>query len=258
MNDDFTSENLTEYLDDDDMRLLFSPGAIQAAQDAWHGTIGPVVTLSTVHAGALMGFGPALARAVLADIDWLSYVNGVWEDYQNTMDDGSVTGLDSLPYGFQQALEREQFEGGEQLNLRIAHAAGRGWTDLDLDADLLSLELAACEYSQDMLETAGARGRSEDATESAESEETEPWKVRFHADALTIVARPHDTDPTRIIVQVESRTAVRMYRITLHWADGTQSELEPCQTGLGMMPARFGDVATPDGKLPTSVSVGLL
>lgn len=253
MNDDFTPEDLVKDLNHD-MEILFGPGAIKAARDAWHGAIGPVVTLSTVHAGALMGFGPALAREVLADIEWLSYVNGIWEDYQKTMGIGSMTGLDSLPYGFQQTLELERYEGGEQLNLRIAHAAGRGWEDIDLDSDLLSLELAACEYSDDIQETAGTRGRGE----SAEDMESEPWQVRFRADALTILARPHSKDRNRIIVQLESHTTVRTYQVTLHWSDGTRTELASCQTGFGMMPVRFAAIVTPDGMMPASVSIRLL
>ncbi|WEV59388.1 hypothetical protein OZX67_02155 [Bifidobacterium sp. ESL0728] len=240
---------------DDNLAWLFDPDVLEAAHEAWHGQVGPVVTLSTVHAGAMRGFKPGLARTVLNDVHWLSYVNGVWEGYQDAMYTRNQTGLETLPLAFQDALRREKFEGGEQLNLQIAHAAGRGWTDADLDFELFSLELEARPFNQEVLVAPGMRGKK---TDQSPETEREPWEAQFHAESLVVLVRKRDANSDAIIVQLESQTEVRTYRLTLHWADGSVTQLDDCRTGLGMAPARFGNVTSPDGKLPTNVSVKIV
>ncbi|MBT1173812.1 hypothetical protein JS528_10800 [Bifidobacterium sp. MA2] len=234
--------------------LLLGPAARQAARDVWHGRRGPEISAWTIGRGATGGFGEELARAVLDDPELISQVNGIWESRQAAIGAANETGLEALPEGFRRAIRREERDGGPRLNLDIAHAAGRGWTDADWDMDLFSLELEACPFDETMLAAVGTRG--DDASREP-GKPVEEWETQFHADHLTVYARRHDTRAGVIIVQIESTTRPRTYRVTLHWPDGTSTELPPATTGVAMAPTRFGMVAAPDGALPERISIAL-
>ncbi|NEG55076.1 hypothetical protein [Bifidobacterium platyrrhinorum] len=232
--------------------LLHGPAARLAAREVWHDRVGPEISAWTIAQGATGGFGEELAHAVLADPELISRVNGIWEEYQDAIGAADETGLEALPEGFRRSIRREELDGGPHPNLDIAHAAGRGWTDVDWDMDLFSLELEACRFDETMLATVGTRG---DASPDGDAEPPEAWEVRFHADRLTVLARRHDTKPGMVVVLLESQTQPRTYRVTLHWPDGTSTTLDPVTTGVAMRPARFGMVASPGGALPERVSI---
>ncbi|MBT1180770.1 hypothetical protein JS531_02035 [Bifidobacterium sp. CP2] len=259
MDDDMTGKaDGATPMDERPEDLLSDPSFREAAREIWHGRVGPEVSAWTISQGATGGFGEDLARVVLADGALVSQVNGIWESLQTATGAANRTGLDALPVGFRRAIRQEERDGLPKLNLDIAHAAGRCWTDADWDADLFSLELEACAFDGTTLAAVGVRGDDGPAsagTVTGRAERTEPWEVQFHADHLTVLARRHDTNPHAIVVRLESDADLRTYRITLHWPDGTSSTLEPVTAGAATRPIRFGRVASPGGALPVRISV---
>ena len=241
--------------------LLFGKDSLQAARDVWGDEpAGPTVDAWTLHAGAMHGFGTALGYTVLADPRLVASVNDVWETYRRAMGLGNGTDLELLPVGFRNALEYErEYGGGDHPNLDIARMAGYGWSDWDLDADLLSLELAATPFDSAALITL-ARGSADDTTAGSSAaimatNTNEPWEKQFRGGCLIILARHRENTQDRIILELRSQARIRSYTLILHWQDGTQTSLGPVDAGQGMPPARFDGVLSPDGALPVRISV---
>lgn len=238
--------------------LLFSQDSLRAAHDVWGDGPTAAVDAWTLHAGAMHGFGTALGYTVLDDPALVAHVNDVWETYRRSMGIGNATGLDALPMGFQNALDYERKYGGEDHpNLDIAHMAGYGWSDLDLEADLLSLELSAAPFESALLDTALARGSADSGPTGTPTETgtEESWETQFRGGGLLILARHRRGSHDRITIELRSQARTRSYRLTLHWKDGTQTTLDPANAGRDMPPARFDDVSSPDGDLPVRISV---
>lgn len=219
----------------------FELALASAAAEALVDHTGPVVPQDVLIAGAAVGFSPDFAEAVLIDPASLAFLNDLWTSFEEQ------NGLGGLPAVLQRVLNREReldAYGEDPWNVRVAHAAGYGWTDDDLaqSADVL-MELSSRPFREEVAAAGATRGDGE-PMESA----TEDWQVYLRAQTILILLRQ---DGANLILQVTGSTSGES-TLVLKWPDAHQVVL-PVRLAAGR-PLRM-TVENVRGDLPSSASV---
>ncbi|HMR47838.1 MAG TPA: hypothetical protein PKE40_01085 [Arachnia sp.] len=198
---------------DDDGHDVSPDGRAEAWDDAIaeavRGWDGPLVPEPVLLSGALVGFDPDDAEAVLLDPRSQLYLNGVWTSY------GDATGHE-LPPVFHDRIDEERRDGGDRWNLAVAHACGYGWTDDDLAGPYV-VRLQARPSDQDLAWAASVDEQPDDDVAS------DAWEVEMRAQHVDISARRTDGV---LWVQVVSYGPRGACEVVLGFGDGSSVRRE--------------------------------
>lgn len=169
----------------------------------------PVVAEHRLLSGMLAGFDPDVAAIVLRDRPSLVWLNARWNAYAD------ASGEDLPPDLRSRIAEERHYQDG-QSNLKVAHAAGHGWTDDEADSALFAVtaqELAATPLTGDERVLSGVRGDA-----PATPATREPWEISLRSQHFLILMR---REGDRLVVVAQSAATSGSYSLVLHWPDGT-------------------------------------
>lgn len=197
--------------DDDGQDDWVERGMADALAELFRDWEGPLVAEETLLAGAVRGFGEDDAEAILMDRESIAWLNARWNSYEDATDQ-------DLPAGLLTRLAEERRYGGPQWNLRIAHAAGHGWSDSDADEALFALitqEMSSAAFSEDVRVLALSRGE-----QTGDSGDSEPWEIYFRSQHFLVLVRQ---DAEVLVVEVLSGSKSGLFELTLRWSNGSRS-----------------------------------
>ena len=204
----------------------------------------PIVPATLLVSGSLAGFSDDVAEAILGDPDSEVYLNELWNVYFEE------TGLD-LPSGIQLVIDNERAGIGPQWNLRVAHAAGRGWTEDEFDSQIEQL-LASLPYTHDVRVPVGVRGATNQAQlESADLATPYQWDSYFLTQHFLILQRYQESS---LIGQIESATVSGRFLLTLEWPGAVSRTVVVTIVRGQRRPSTFSIENAPTG-LPTKASI---
>lgn len=169
---------------------------------------GPLVPERVLLGGALVGFDPDDAEAVLLDHRCQVYLNGVWTRYRE------ATG-NELPPVFQERVDEERRRSGNAGNLAVAHACGYGWTDEEL-ADAFFMQLEAQPWERDdqaLLASGGGVANLEEQVSISGD-----WDMQLRAQHVLILVRRQGG---MLAVQVISLSLNGSFEVVLSFPDGS-------------------------------------
>lgn len=172
----------------------------------------PVLPARTLMQGSLTGFSAENAEVILLDHDSQVYLNELWTIHFE------CTGED-LPLDMRRVIERERVGDGPKWNVRVAHAAGRGWSDDDFDAQIEQW-LSSRPYSSAARIATATRGST--APSDSESADGPRWESYFRTQHFLILLHGDDS---RLIGRVQSETRAGRFTVRFEWPDSMRREV---------------------------------